>query len=72
MVGKEVRLFLKNGLRETVICWDFKVGIENGVSALKFRTSVKEMYVIELEKVDRYEVRFVWLFNDFLPPNTFT
>lgn len=68
MVGKEVTIYTKNGLIEPVICWDFKIGMDNGVAALLCRMATNKMYVVPLEKINHFDVAHVWIFDEWTPP----
>lgn len=68
MVGKEIMLFLNNGDREAVICIDFKIGMDAGVPALLCQVSQVKMYVVPLSKIHHWDIRYVWIFDGWIPP----
>lgn len=68
MVGKEITLFLKDGNREAIYCYSFRLGIDKGVAAMFFVTKANQVYVVPLEKISKYIERHVWFFNE--PPQT--
>ncbi len=71
MLGKEVKVFLKNGMTEAIACTDFKIGVDQEKAVMMFQVGPQQMYMLQLEKIDHYDVRFIWIFTDgpFLPPS---
>lgn len=71
MLGKEVIVYRKDGLWEGIICTEFKIGMDRGVAAMMFRIPMlQQIYVIPLEKIDRFDVHHIWIFDEgFLPPD---
>lgn len=68
MLGQEVLLYLKNGYVEPVECWNFKIDFDKGIPSMFFRVSQKEVYIVPLSSIHHFDVRHVWIFDQWLPP----
>lgn len=68
MLGKEVKIFLKDGTIEPVICFDFRIGMDLGVAVIMCQVSPTRMYVVPLSKIHHFDVNYVWIFDGWEPP----